>query len=1507
MPFFTPDDIGTRSNITAEPDIPARPTGDAIAAAAFRQNNPVVSIATSLMNSGPFEAVEGHNPLDTIGRGSVYEQRYLERFIGSRSPAEDRSIMGRIDAELADRKTLQAGGGSAVLFEMLAGILDPTLALPAGTLIKAGRAGYSTFRSAASVGIAGGAQMAVQEAALQASQETRTLGESALAVGSGTLLASLIGAGAARLLTRAETKALTELLDAEREAIDAHALGLDARAPADPGAPPLIPAQAPQPNRLEQLLSSTADAQAVGAAASDTRELRLAGFGIDKVPVLGKFVEKWDPMSRLFGSESAAARRATADLAETPLRMEQNLRGEVTTNGPALSRLATMQINQTRVAVADEFDRLYSEYRFGAAEVTAPRLRAQWERFQGRGEGYMTYDEFKREIAVALQSGDQHDIPQVMQAAQTMRAKVFEPWKKRAIEAGLLSEDVNPAGAESYFTRVYNKQAIAAKRPEFVDRVFDHLKGDQTTKAAAKARLEGAAAELGKRETQVARLESRVERLQAKQDEIGARLDERAMEVRRQVKRGDTLAERQGTIEEDLAEIDGFIRDMRREVSDPALLARLDDMEKEAAALRREDRPVTEADLDRVEQQELRGILTGIPRLAAQMMTGRRTWPKAPSFVSWIVANGGIKDVGGDVASVMGGKRGRPGMINPQGRTLDEWGEKLANEFPGAFPHIDETGSGHATPSQVLEFIDEAMRGRQPAFWMEALSKADKDKIDAAKFAAGLEEVFTRAGIEAKTPADVAKVLRDGNRAGVTLDDLDRIAAELESAGQDIPVTFRRQGVEDQIDVDRATITRIRETIRDSMRTRDQAKARLRVTEGRVAEQELGERASRGRLGVLADRLDRGEARRELLADAIEVAGKMRDDVRVKIEAELAAWQGKSTAEAKSALKARDKYEADTAQSRTERLTSADTSIDRVVKRILASDRDLTDAELRDKAHQITDRIIGSPDGRLPYDLHQSGPETAMRGDSEARGPLQARDFAIPDAVIRDFLETDAEHIAQTYLRTMVPDVLLTERFGDIRMTETFRKINDDYAALSDRAKSKKDLVRLESERQTVIQKIALIRDRLRGVYGISADAPMRNVARFAAAAKNFNVITSMGMATISSLPDLAGPVFRHGLGAVFSDAWAPFLRFMTSTGDERAGSVWKEAGRQYRAMGIATETMLASRAHELADIEAAYRPQSRVERTLQWGADKFQILNGMALWTDWAKINASMVAGSEILRATEAVAKGKATKKQLTALAESNIDLSTADRIWRAFETGGEVRDGVHLPNTADWADMQARTAFEGAVAREADIAVITPGQEKPGWMSDPILSIFGQFKSFTAAATQRILIANLQRHDANVLSGLMVSMGLGMMSYKINSLFGGVPTSDRPQDWIKEGIARGGVLGWLEEGNSITSKLTRGGLDIHRVYGADKPLSRFVALGAFDQILGPTAGKIKDAIKATSAGASGEWTHGDTTALRRLTVGQNLFWLRGLFNQVEAGANNAFGIEPKPAPRSR
>jgi hypothetical protein len=320
------------------------------------------------------------------------------------------------------------------------------------------------------------------------------------------------------------------------------------------------------------------------------------------------------------------------------------------------------------------------------------------------------------------------------------------------------------------------------------------------------------------------------------------------------------------------------------------------------------------------------------------------------------------------------------------------------------------------------------------------------------------------------------------------------------------------------------------------------------------------------------------------------------------------------------------------------------------------------------------------------------------------------------------------------------------------------------------------------------------------------------------------------------------------------------------------------------------------------------YHPQSRVERTMQWATGKFQFVNMLAPWTDFAKVNASMVAGSEILRAVKAADGGTASARQLRTLGESGIEPHMASRITKAFEEGGEVRDGVHLPNTADWADAEARRVFEGAVARDADISVLTPGQEKPLWMSHPILSVIGQFKSFTAAATERILISNLQRRDAQVLQGLVFSMGLGMLSYKLNSLTGGQPTSDRPQDWIKESISRGGMLGWFEEGNAMASKMTRGGVDVYRLIGSDKPLTRYASRSAMDQLLGPTAGKIGGILSVGAAASKpSEWSESDSKALRRLVAGQNVFYLRGLLNQVEAGGNSAFGIEMKAKPENR
>jgi hypothetical protein len=65
---------------------------------------------------------------------------------------------------------------------------------------------------------------------------------------------------------------------------------------------------------------------------------------------------------------------------------------------------------------------------------------------------------------------------------------------------------------------------------------------------------------------------------------------------------------------------------------------------------------------------------------------------------------------------------------------------------------------------------------------------------------------------------------------------------------------------------------------------------------------------------------------------------------------------------------------------------------------------------------------------------------------------------------------------------------------------------------------------------------------------------------------------------------------------------------------------------------------------------------------------------------------------------------------------------------------------------------------------------------------------------------------------------------------------------------------------------------------------------------------VLGPTWGKIQNILKVTGSAGAGEWSAADTHAVRMLLATQNLLYTRMLFDQVESGINNAFGIPARP-----
>ncbi|PVE25435.1 hypothetical protein DC522_05945 [Microvirga sp. KLBC 81] len=1428
--------------------------GDTLGAA-FRQSSTVGSAIAALHE--PFQPEEGYNPLADI-KDTRYEFDYGERFAASRSRAETEWLKSKIDQEIQDANTVAASGVAGIVASIGMGLVDPTIVLPGGAIYRGARGGYAIGRTALSAAAAGAVQGLASEAILQGTQETRTTGDLLASVATSTVLSGLLGAGAAALLSRAERRALEVALDRDRVSLG----------------------DAPEPGL----------AASVGAAASDTRIARPQSYLLDKVPGLGDMVERVSPVLRTMQSDLSSARRAVVDLAETALATVDNKLGIPTTRGPSAEREIRLAQRQTAVQLDDLMDDAWKRYRFGSVDAapTGARLRDAFGEVAGRTGEKLSFSQFDDEVGKAMRRGDQHEIPEVAEVAKWVRANVFEPWKERAIKLGMLPEGVDVKTAESYFTRSYNRDKITSRMSDFVKRSADWLEQEQTRKFELQGRIEALDEERRSIQAEAKKLEAKLERAQERIQNLDATVKERGMEVNRTADRVDTLEERLGNQEQELSELAEAVSAFRSQIQDPELRAQIEGLQREVSALQREERQsrMSPAALDRAEEAELkqRFLATDEDKTLADMVIGRRKAPKEPNFAAYIVKEGGVLDTGGDLRAAIGGNNAFPGLLNRQGLSLDEWGEKLWNRFPGWFTE-------RPSPDEVLRFIEDALRGNQPHWFVESkLAPDDLRLIEMQSVADDTKAEMVRLGYPAEDRLDVARFLADHTES---------VPAGPERFDQPgmppLPASVLLEGAEGALAREKDVVAQTRDAI-TAARGRT-AQVENAAGRNRTRLSEAGSAADRNvkRAATLEERRAIAEKKQSLLNDALAIARDNEAAVFARIEKELEGWGGNSAKEALSAIKSRNRA-MEGRDPNLPRLTSADGDVLNAVRRIHGSDRQMSRMELEARAREIADRIVSSPDGRLPYGDASTGGGGVPAGRDAPRGALAQREFMIPDEIIEDFLDDSVSHAARKFLHTTVPDIVLSERFGDFNLTEVIRKINDEAQALAQGADEKRS-AEIFAKRDAAIQDIAAMRDRIRGTFALgSGGAAARNAGRVGAAVRAYNMMTDLGGAAISSIPDIAGSVFRWGFTTVLGDAYRPFVKGLLGASDG-----WKQAKSQYRAMGIATEMALATRSRAINDISAVYRPESRLERVLQAGAEASQVLNLQAPWTDFTKTVAAITSGNEIFRATKALAEGKASAKQIENLAASGIDEHMAQRIWKSFVDGGEIVDGVYLPNTADWKDRAARLAFEGAVSREADIVVVTPGQEKPLWLSKPIIGLIGQHKSFIFAATERLMLANLQRRDAATLSGLITGLSAGMMAAALYSVVSGKPLPERPQDWIKEGLSRSGILGWFDEANAISAKATRGGVDIYRLIGADRPLSRFSSQTVLSQLMGPSAGKIETITKATGAAFGEEdWSGRDTANARRLIPFQNLFYLRRLLNQVEDAGNELFGVEP-------
>jgi|GEM_PF-479228 len=551
---------------------------------------------------------------------------------------------------------------------------------------------------------------------------------------------------------------------------------------------------------------------------------------------------------------------------------------------------------------------------------------------------------------------------------------------------------------------------------------------------------------------------------------------------------------------------------------------------------------------------------------------------------------------------------------------------------------------------------------------------------------------------------------------------------------------------------------------------------------------------------------------------------------------------------------------------------SSTTRLNASRERALKAMEPLSREEAEDAADEIVNKIIGAPSGLVPAQLL---PEKIIG----RAGFTKSRSLLIPDERIEDFLESDINHVMESYLRQVGPEIELTAQFGSKDMGEQIRQVTEEYTQLIKDAKTPKERAKLEKQREADLRDIGAMRDRLIGTYGAPSD-PRSFFVRAGRVARNINFLRLLGGMTISAATDLMRPMMQHGLRKSLRPM-GTMLRNMSAI---------KVATKDLREMAVGLDYVLSTRTKAIADLTDPYSRRSAFERGLNWGTQKFGNWTLMNQWNTALKSWSGLIIQSRILDNAQLQAAGKEVpQKEIRKMAQVGIDQNMLRRIGDQFSKHGEDMDGLLTGHSHLWDDRAVREAFQSAVLKDVDSTVVTPGVgDTPLIMSKEVGKMILQFKTFIFAQHNRVIASGIQQGDASFYLGALGTIALGAMVYVMKQKLSGRDIDYSPNNLVKEGIDRAGMIGWLSEPLNAVENFSGGRFGLGAMFGAP-PVSRFQSRNAIGALLGPTFDMAGDGAVIANGVLNGEFDDKQTHAVRKLLPYQNLFYISPLLNRVE------------------
>jgi len=439
--------------------------------------------------------------------------------------------------------------------------------------------------------------------------------------------------------------------------------------------------------------------------------------------------------------------------------------------------------------------------------------------------------------------------------------------------------------------------------------------------------------------------------------------------------------------------------------------------------------------------------------------------------------------------------------------------------------------------------------------------------------------------------------------------------------------------------------------------------------------------------------------------------------------------------------------------------------------------------------------------------------------------------------------------------------------------------------------RTNKEALKLEKERDQVVEDFLAMRDRIRGTYGIPDD-PTSWTNRGIRVAKMWNAV-SLLTGALAAVPDLGKLIFSDGVKRTFGIAAEAFQNDLRGT--------LALAKDEANLAGEALDMYISMRSALFADLADSLSAATPLERRMGNATQQFFNISLMNQWNESVKTMASLITGSRIIEESANWAGGTISKLERTKLSNVGIDRRSARIISEQTEKHGMTGDRVRIAKTHLWDQtdevQEARRAYTGALGKEINRIIVTPGSgEIPLFMSKPLMTLLFQFKTFAISATHRTLTPGLQLKDQNFMMGNIALFGLGALVNEIrqHQLSKGKRRNQKFGDWVTSSIERGGNLGFISDMNQMLETLTDNRVGVRPLLGAARPYNSTQAkIGVFG---GPIVQQVSNVGRVLWDIGPGDADDQTSKALRRISYLGSTFWADGIFDVVEDGANALF-----------